>query len=223
MTIADAPWVAGGEGALDPALDWRGEAQTPARSPVCQFGSPEVSACRRRDVDRRIGGTTAPPLTRGAGGRFHVGSCRLSESAFPPDWGGRKGGSQPILLSVHTDQTGNCVGTGRSDRHDDGGDRGFRIPVAAVLAFVWAVTVPGVGVTVTAPDWRVRGLWWSYAAGAVASFLLGATWFLRGTWREGVIDRDTDEPTEPPESETRRSPPDPAGVDTSTEPPGDDD
>jgi len=67
---------------------------------------------------------------------------------------------------------------------------GFRIPIAAALAFSWTVTVPGTGVTVAALDWGVGGLWWGYAAGAVLSFGLGVVWFLRGTWTEGVIDRE---------------------------------
>lgn len=74
----------------------------------------------------------------------------------------------------------------------------FRVPLAVVLAFGWTVTVPVVGVTVSALDWGVEGLWWSYAVGAVGSFLVGVVWFLRGTWTEGVIERSTPgEPEQP--------------------------
>jgi Na+-driven multidrug efflux pump len=100
---------------------------------------------------------------------------------------------------------------------------GFRIPFAAVLAFAWTVTVPGIGVTITALDWGAEGLWWSYAVGAVLSFLLGAAWFLRGTWKEGVIDRDPDDVEAPAGSEEPRSSPDRgSGIDTDPERPGDD-
>lgn len=65
----------------------------------------------------------------------------------------------------------------------------FRIPTAVVLAFATTVTVPGVG-TVSGFGWGVEGLWWGYAFAAIASFFVGAAWFLLGTWREGVIDRE---------------------------------
>nr|WP_303648633.1 MATE family efflux transporter [Halobaculum halophilum] len=65
----------------------------------------------------------------------------------------------------------------------------FRIPTALVLAFAWTVTVPGVGV-VSGMDVGVVGLWWAYALSAVASFVVGVAWFLRGTWKEGIIERD---------------------------------
>lgn len=74
----------------------------------------------------------------------------------------------------------------------------FRVPLAVVLAFGWTVTVPVVGVTVSALDWGVEGLWWSYAVGAVGSFLVGVVWFIRGTWTEGVIERSTPDETEQP-------------------------
>jgi putative MATE family efflux protein len=99
---------------------------------------------------------------------------------------------------------------------------GFRIPVAAVLAFAWTVTVPGVGVTITALDWGVEGLWWSYAAGAVVSFLLGAVWFLRGSWKQNVISRGSNDREAPGDSEEARSSPGSgSGVDTGLDGPGD--
>ena len=67
----------------------------------------------------------------------------------------------------------------------------FRIPTALVLAFAWTVAVPGIG-TISGLDWGAEGLWWAYAFAAVASFLLGVAWFLRGTWQAGVIDPDGD-------------------------------
>jgi putative MATE family efflux protein len=63
----------------------------------------------------------------------------------------------------------------------------FRIPVALLLAFGWAVTVPGVGV-VSGLDLGAVGLWWTFAFSAVASFVAGVALFLRGGWREGVVD-----------------------------------
>lgn len=66
----------------------------------------------------------------------------------------------------------------------------FRVPVALVLAFDWAYTVPGTGLTLAALDWGVGGLWWSYAVGAVASFVVAVFWFRLGTWQGGVVDRE---------------------------------
>nr|WP_303645829.1 MATE family efflux transporter [Halopenitus persicus] len=63
----------------------------------------------------------------------------------------------------------------------------FRIPLAAVLAF-GTVTIPVIGLTYTGLNWGVVGLWWGYAAAAVVSFGIGLAWFLRGTWREGVLE-----------------------------------
>ncbi len=77
----------------------------------------------------------------------------------------------------------------------------FRIPLAALLAFgavsitvggvaFGPLTVPPVDLGYMGLDWGVEGLWWAYAASAVASFLIGVAWFLRGTWAESVIDDD---------------------------------
>ncbi|WP_255170855.1 MATE family efflux transporter [Natrononativus amylolyticus] len=63
----------------------------------------------------------------------------------------------------------------------------FRIPVALVLAFAWSVTVPVLGITVSALDWGVSGIWWAFAAGMGLSFVVAVAWFARGTWKEDVI------------------------------------
>jgi Na+-driven multidrug efflux pump len=63
----------------------------------------------------------------------------------------------------------------------------FRIPVALLLAFGWVVTVPGVG-AVSGFDMGAVGLWWTFTFSAVASFVVGVALFLRGGWREGVVD-----------------------------------
>jgi hypothetical protein len=44
----------------------------------------------------------------------------------------------------------------------------------------------------------LEGLWWAYTTAAVASFLIGVAWFRRGTWTEGVIDDETEEPAAEP-------------------------
>ena len=64
----------------------------------------------------------------------------------------------------------------------------LRVPFAVVFAFAWSVTVPGVGVTVSALDWGVEGVWWAFSVGAFGSFLVAALWFRRGTWTEGVVE-----------------------------------
>jgi len=71
-----------------------------------------------------------------------------------------------------------------------------RIPIAAAVAF-GAVSVPVIGVSYTGLGWGVDGLWWAYATSALVSFVLGVAWFLRGTWKEGIIDEESTEPTEP--------------------------
>ena len=65
----------------------------------------------------------------------------------------------------------------------------FRVPTALVLAFAWTVTVPGVGV-VSGMALGVEGIWWAFTVSAVVSFVLGVAWFLRGTWTEGVVERE---------------------------------
>ncbi len=71
----------------------------------------------------------------------------------------------------------------------------FRIPVALVLAFGWAYTIPTTGLIVGGLEWGVRGLWWAYAVGALLSFVVAVVWFQRGTWVGGVV--DSEHPTEP--------------------------
>ncbi|MFB6095293.1 MAG: MATE family efflux transporter [Halodesulfurarchaeum sp.] len=50
----------------------------------------------------------------------------------------------------------------------------IRIPLAAALAFGLA--------------WGPTGLWWGMATSAFVSFLVGAAWFVRSGWSEGVIE-----------------------------------
>ncbi|WP_264182479.1 MATE family efflux transporter [Natrinema amylolyticum] len=64
----------------------------------------------------------------------------------------------------------------------------FRIPLVVVLAFSWSVTIPGIGVTVAALEWGVAGIWWAFAVGMIAAFVVAVAWFRLGTWTEGVID-----------------------------------
>ncbi|WP_303657474.1 MATE family efflux transporter [Halobaculum limi] len=69
---------------------------------------------------------------------------------------------------------------------------GLRIPAAIVLAYSFTVVVPGVG-PVSGLGLGPDGLWWAWTFGAVGSLVVGALWFLRGTWQAGVLDDDTDE------------------------------
>ncbi|MEY7850698.1 MATE family efflux transporter [Natrarchaeobius sp. A-rgal3] len=68
----------------------------------------------------------------------------------------------------------------------------FRVPVALVLAFAWTLTVPGIGVTISALEWGIEGIWWAYSFGMVASFAVAVVWFRLGTWREGIVDDTSD-------------------------------
>ncbi|WP_418285389.1 MATE family efflux transporter [Halorubrum sp. DTA46] len=83
-----------------------------------------------------------------------------------------------------------------------------RIPLAALLAFgavgvtlggvdVGPVAVPAFDIGYTGLDWGVVGLWWAYATAAVVSFVVGAAWFLRGTWTEGVVEGGSEASADP--------------------------
>jgi len=83
-----------------------------------------------------------------------------------------------------------------------------RIPLAALLAFgvvsvtlggfgVGSVEIPAVNVSYTGLDWGVVGLWWAYATAAVVSFVVGVAWFLRGTWTDGVVEKESTTDSEP--------------------------
>ena len=64
----------------------------------------------------------------------------------------------------------------------------FRVPVALVLAFAGTVTIPVLGLSITGFGWGVEGLWWAFAAGALASFIVAIAWFRLGTWEEGIVE-----------------------------------
>ena len=66
----------------------------------------------------------------------------------------------------------------------------FRVPVALVLAFAWTVTIPVIGITLSAFDWGVAGIWWAFSVGMGLSFVVAVLWFRLGTWRERVIDEE---------------------------------
>ncbi|WP_255194577.1 MATE family efflux transporter [Natronobeatus ordinarius] len=68
----------------------------------------------------------------------------------------------------------------------------FRIPTALVLAFT-AVTIPYLGITVPTVgsiDLGVDGIWWAFAFGMAASFVVAVAWFRLGTWKEAVVGED---------------------------------
>ncbi|MFC7071154.1 MATE family efflux transporter [Halobaculum lipolyticum] len=69
---------------------------------------------------------------------------------------------------------------------------GLRIPAALVFAYSFTVVVPGVG-PVSGLGLGPDGLWWAWTFGAVGSLVIGALWFLRGGWTEGVVERETEE------------------------------
>ncbi|WP_224447587.1 MATE family efflux transporter [Haloprofundus salilacus] len=70
----------------------------------------------------------------------------------------------------------------------------FRVPVALILAFAWTVPLPG-GMTVRAFDWGVDGLWWAFAVGATAAFVVAVLWFQRGGWQQSVIEESESRPS----------------------------
>ncbi|MFC7214181.1 MATE family efflux transporter [Saliphagus sp. GCM10025334] len=73
----------------------------------------------------------------------------------------------------------------------------FRVPVALVLAFVWTVTVPGLGITVSGLEWGVDGIWWAFSVGMGATFVVAVVWFRLGTWREAIVEDDASGPRAP--------------------------
>ncbi len=73
----------------------------------------------------------------------------------------------------------------------------LRIPVALVLAFAWVVTIPGLGITISAFDWGVEGIWWAFSFGMGGSFVIAVIWFRLGTWREAVIEDSSSEESAP--------------------------
>ncbi|GAB3018530.1 MATE family efflux transporter [Natronobiforma cellulositropha] len=70
----------------------------------------------------------------------------------------------------------------------------LRIPVVVVFAFTWAVTIPVVGITLDAGivDLGVSGVWWAFSVGAFGTFFVAVVWFRLGTWREGILERESD-------------------------------
>ncbi|AGB15171.1 Na+-driven multidrug efflux pump [Halovivax ruber XH-70] len=68
-----------------------------------------------------------------------------------------------------------------------------RVVSVFVLAFNWSVTVPVVGITISAFGLGATGIWIGMALGNVVGALVGVAWFSRGTWREKYID-DPGEP-----------------------------
>ncbi|QKY21723.1 MATE family efflux transporter [Halolamina sp. CBA1230] len=79
----------------------------------------------------------------------------------------------------------------------------FRVPVAALLAY-WLA-------------WGEDGLWWAMAFSGVITFAIGAAWFNRGNWQEGVVDTgadvDVSEPSDAVAGEDSGSPAQGAGED----------
>ncbi|UIP01220.1 MATE family efflux transporter [Halobaculum sp. CBA1158] len=82
---------------------------------------------------------------------------------------------------------------------------GLRIPAALVLAYSFTVVVPVIG-PVSGLGLGPDGLWWAWTFGAVGSLLVGAAWFLRGTWKRGVVERGGDAGSATVERDTEATP-----------------
>ncbi|WP_132057030.1 MATE family efflux transporter [Halorussus amylolyticus] len=65
----------------------------------------------------------------------------------------------------------------------------LRIPLAVLLAYQG--TVAFAGVSISGLGWGVTGLWWSWSASAIGSFVVGVLWFRLGRWREGVVEKES--------------------------------
>ena len=67
----------------------------------------------------------------------------------------------------------------------------FRVPVALVAAFSATVVVPWTGFSMDLGfGIGVIGVWFGYAFGGLAAFVVAVFWFRRGRWTEGVLDRE---------------------------------
>nr|WP_244605524.1 MATE family efflux transporter [Halorussus marinus] len=64
----------------------------------------------------------------------------------------------------------------------------LRIPLAVLFAYGGTVTVAGL--TLSGFGWGVTGLWWSWAASAIGSFVVGVLWFALGRWKRGVVEKE---------------------------------
>jgi putative MATE family efflux protein len=80
-----------------------------------------------------------------------------------------------------------------------------RVPVTIAFAFDWAVTIPGLGLTISALGWGTTGIWIGVVAGDVIGAIAALAWFTRGSWKESIVEEETGaSDTEPAQAEPPR-------------------
>jgi Na+-driven multidrug efflux pump len=63
--------------------------------------------------------------------------------------------------------------------------------MALSLLSRWVLRIPAMVVLAFPLAWGPAGLWWGWVISSVGSCVVGAAWFARGTWREGVVGDDS--------------------------------
>ncbi|MFB6161883.1 MAG: MATE family efflux transporter [Halococcoides sp.] len=63
--------------------------------------------------------------------------------------------------------------------------------LAVSIVTLWIVRVPVTYALAIAGEWGPMGLWVGMALGDIVAALVAIPWFLRGTWREAVIDNES--------------------------------
>ncbi|AGN00042.1 MATE efflux family protein [Salinarchaeum sp. Harcht-Bsk1] len=74
-----------------------------------------------------------------------------------------------------------------------GGFRGAgntRTALAISMVTLWVARVPTVFYLTVVQDWGPTGIWIGMTIGHILGTLVAVPWFLRGTWKEAVIDED---------------------------------
>jgi putative MATE family efflux protein len=65
--------------------------------------------------------------------------------------------------------------------------------LALSLFALWVVRLPATYLLAFTFDWGPAGIWTAVALGDVVGCLVALAWFTRGTWKEAVVDRGTDD------------------------------
>lgn len=100
-----------------------------------------------------------------------------------------------------------------------GGFRGSgstQTAMAFSILSLWAFRIPPAYVLIVVFGFGATGMWWGIAFSNVVTLLVAGAWFLRGTWKEAVVDRGPGEDTEveaPPEGDPSGGDPGPHEVD----------
>jgi putative MATE family efflux protein len=76
-----------------------------------------------------------------------------------------------------------------------------RTALAFSLVALWIGRVPTVYILAFATGMGATGIWIGMSLGNILGAIAAGAWFLRGTWKEAVIEADPDEPADDPSSD----------------------